>query len=276
MRNRWYPWLISIVVFLVWEALARSGVIPTLFFPAPTRILSALVELARSGELADHLRISLLRVTLGFLIGGGAGLAVGWLTGWFPALRHAVDPLMAALHPLPKVALLPLMLVVFGLGERANVVVVATAAFFPMMISTMSGVRDLPDIYFEVAQGFGATHGTVFRRIIVPGSLPSVLTGVRLAANVALLVSISVELVSTDAGLGNRIWFAWQTFRIEDLWAYLVVISLLGIVLMASVRLLDRLVVPWKHLGARAGPTTTGKAARSRFNVKKSEARDVV
>lgn len=258
MRSRGYSWAVVVAVVSGWELLARAGLVSTLFFPAPSRIATTLVGLATSGELAEHLSVSLLRVLLGFLIGGSAGLAVGWLTGWFPALRHAIDPLVAALHPLPKVALLPLALVVFGLGERANVAVVAAAAFFPMMISTMAGVREIPGIYFEVARSFGAAKGTVFRRIVVPGSLPATLTGVRLAANVALLVSVAVELVSTDAGLGNRIWFAWQTFRIEDLWAYLVVISLLGVTLMTGVRLIDRLVIPWRHLTAAAGPSKGG------------------
>jgi NitT/TauT family transport system permease protein len=246
-RNfRWQAWMIAIIVVLAWEALARLQLISTLFFPAPTVICATLVRLAASGELLTHLGITAQRLALGFLIGGVSGLALGWLTGWFPALRHALDPFVAALHPLPKVALLPLLMVVFGMGERASILAVAAATFFPLMINTMSGVQEIPSIYFEVAQSFGVRPGTVFRRVILPGSLPSVLAGVRIALNVALLVTIAVELVSTDTGLGNRIWFAWEVFRTEDLWAYLAVISILGVTLAAAVRWVSRWLAPWR------------------------------
>lgn len=246
-RGHWQAWIFALTVILAWEVLARLEWIPTLFFPAPSTILATILRLAASGELMVHLTISLQRLILGFLIGGISGLAVGWLTGWFPGLRHALDPLIAALHPLPKVALLPLLMVIFGMGERASTLAVAAATFFPLMINTMSGVQEIPAIYFEVAQSFGAHRSKVFRRVVIPGSLPAVLVGVRIALNVALLVTIAVELVSTETGLGNRIWFAWETFRTEDLWAYLAVISVLGIGLTTGVRWLSRLAAPWRN-----------------------------
>lgn len=254
LRSRWPAWVIVIVVIGAWEVLARAGWIPTLFFPAPSVILATLIRLAGSGELAVHLAITAQRLVLGFLIGGTAGLGLGWLTGWFPGLRHALDPLVAAMHPLPKVALLPLLMVIFGMGERASTLAVAAATFFPLMINTMSGVQEIPSIYFEVARSFGARPSTVFRRIVIPGSLPAVLAGVRIALNVALLVTIAVELVSTDTGLGNRIWFAWETFRTEDLWAYLTVISLLGVTLATIVAWVSERLAPWRSVEVLSRP----------------------
>ena len=260
---RWQPWLIAVSVLAAWELLARLGWIPTLFFPAPTVIAGTLGRLIASGELTPHLGITVQRLTLGFVVGGSLGLVLGWLTGWFPPLRHALDPLVAALHPLPKVALLPLLMVIFGMGERANTLAVAAATFFPLMINTMAGVREIPAVYFEVAQSFGVRPATAFRRVVLPGSLPSVLAGVRIALNVALLVTIAVELVSTDTGLGNRIWFSWETFRTEELWAYLTVISVLGILLATGVRWLSGVAAPWRDLPAERTPSAARSSSAS-------------
>lgn len=231
----------------LWEALARSGHVPVLFFPAPSRIFETLVRLGASGELSEHVAITVRRVGVGFALGAVIGLPLGWLAGWSPRMRQFLDPLVAALHPLPKVALLPLLMVIFGVGDRASTLAVAAAAFFPLMINTMAGVEEIPAVYFEVARSFGARPWSVFRRVVLLGSLPAVLTGVRLAVNVALLVTIAVELVSSEAGLGNRIWFAWETFRTEELWAYLVVISVLGMVMAGSIALSTRWLVPWRR-----------------------------
>lgn len=258
LRSRWQALAISVVILCGWEVLARIGLIPSLFFPAPSAIGSALVRLAKNGDLAKHLGLTARRVGFGFLVGGGAGLILGWLAGWYPRLRQHLDPLVAALHPMPKVALLPLFMVIFGMGERATALVVATAAFFPMMINTMEGVREIPSIYFDVAQSFGARRQTVFRRVVIPGSLPAVMTGARVALNIALIVAIAVELVSTEAGLGNRIWFAWETFRTEDLWAYLVVISLFGMCLTTAVHILTEWMIPWRQeVAGHAGEVST-------------------
>jgi len=258
LRFQWQALVISVAVLIGWEALVRVGLIPGLFFPSPSVIGGALVRLAESGELVKHLGITARRVGGGFLVGGLAGLMLGWLAGWYPGFRKALDPFVAALHPLPKVALLPLLMVIFGMGEWPSTMAVAAAAFFPMMINTMEGVREIPSIYFDVAKSFGARPQTVFRRVVVPGSLPLVMTGARVALNIALLVTIAVELVGTEAGLGNRIWVAWETFRTEDLWAYLVVISLFGVCLTAAIHLLTVWMIPWRQeVAGRAGKAAT-------------------
>lgn len=254
--------LLLVVPLLAWELAARFGLVPTIFFPAPSVIVSTLVELGRSGEIAEHLGATLTRVLVGFLAGACCGTVVGWFLGWWPRLRWFVDPVIAALHPVPKVALLPLVLVVFGLGEQSLILVVALSAFFPAVISTAAGVRDLPPIHFEIAASCGVPGSVVLRRIVVPGSLPAVMTGFRLAANVAILVCISVELVAAETGLGNRIWFSWETFRTEELWAYLVLISLLGIALTSVLAILGAAITPWKRLERSTQSSTLRRAPR--------------
>ncbi len=241
----WLPALITLLFLGVWELLSRAGWISRLFFPAPTTILATLFELIVNGKLAPNLGATIGRLSLGFLLGGSAGLILGLTMGWWPRLRAVADPIIAALHPIPKIAIFPLIMIVFGIGEASKVVAIAIASFFPLLISSMAGVRQINPIYFEVTKNYGAGRWKTFSRVVVPGSLPMILSGVRLALNVALVITIAVELVSANQGLGVMIWFAWQTLRIEDLYAALVVTSALGVSINMGLLLLSRRIAPW-------------------------------
>jgi len=242
------PWLSTIFtasVLILWEWLSRAGYISRLFFPAPSTILATLIQMITSGKIFPHLTATLLRLTLGFLIGALAGLMLGLGMGWSQRLRMIVDPIIAALHPIPKIAIFPLIMIIFGIGEASKIVAISIAAFFPMLINCMAGVRQLNPVYFEVTHNYGASPWKTFSRVVVPGSLPSILTGVRLAINMAMVIAIAVELLSAKEGLGVIIWFSWQTLRIEDLYASLIVIGLLGLGINLSLQYLSRRLVPW-------------------------------
>ena len=246
LRLRWWlPTLVVVVVLTTWEWRVRTGGLSPLFFPAPSAIALTVVRLLTSGELAVNMGATLSRVGLGFALGGVPGLILGLAMGWSRRLRAVIDPFIAAAHPVPKIAVLPLIMIIFGIGESSKIIVVAVGVFFPMLINTMAGVREISPIYFEVAENYGAGLFKVLTRVIVPGSLPLVLTGVRLALNVALLLTIAVELVAAQEGLGEMIWFAWQTLRIEELYATLIVIAALGISFNLVVQRLGARLVPW-------------------------------
>ena len=161
-------------------------------------------------------------------------------------MRRIIDPLVAALHPIPKIAVLPLIMIVFGIGESSKIVSVAVAVFFPVLINTMAGVLQISPIYFEVAKNYGASLFRVLTRVVVPGSLPMVLTGMRLALNVALVVTIAIELVAAQEGLGDMIWFAWETLRTEELYVSLAVTAALGISFNVLLQYLTARLVPWQ------------------------------
>jgi NitT/TauT family transport system permease protein len=203
-------------------------------------------ELLVSGKLAEHLAATLSRVALGCVLGGVPGLVLGLFMGWSRPLRVVVDPFVAAAHPVPKIAILPLVMIVLGIGELSRVVVVAVAAFFPMVISAMAGVRQISPVQFEVAENYGAGLVKVFTRVVLPGSLPLVLAGVRLAFNTALLITIALELVTAQRGLGAMVWLAWQTLRVEELYASVALIATLGIVVSLLLQHLTRRLVPWQ------------------------------
>jgi len=238
--------LILVLLVAVWEVMSRAALISPLFFPAPSVIAGSLINLVSSQELWPHLGATIMRMSLGLLLGGIPGILVGLAMGWSKRTRAFLDPLIAALHPLPKVAVLPLIMIIFGIGELSKVVAVAVAVFFPVLINSMVAVLQIEPLLLEVAALYGAGHGRTFHRVILPGSLPMIMAGLRIGLNSALLITIAVELVTARQGLGALIWLAWELFRTEELYAGLVVIATLGILtnwLMARTR--DRLI-PWQ------------------------------
>jgi ABC-type nitrate/sulfonate/bicarbonate transport system permease component len=244
--ERWLPAAVVAVALAIWEWQVRIGGLSALFFPAPSTIARTLAQLVTSGELATHLSATLSRLFLGFALGGLPGLILGLVMGWSRRLRAIIDPLVAAAHPVPKIAVLPLIMIIFGIGESSKIVSVAVAVFFPVLINTMAGVRQISPIYFEVARNYGASLFRVLTRVVVPGSLPLVLTGTRLGINTALVLTIAVELVAAQEGLGEMIWFAWQTLRTEELYATLIVIAALGISFNLILQHLAARLLPWQ------------------------------
>jgi len=244
-RWSWQSVAIVLAVAIIWELVIRIGWLSSIFVPAPTAIVRSLAASIAAGTLAPHLSATLSRVGAGLLLGGSIGLGLGLSMGWWRGLRTAVDPLVAAAHPVPKLTLFPLFIVLLGIGESSKVMVVAAAAFFPMVINTMAGVRQISPIYFDVARNYGASSAQVFRRVLLPGSLPLILTGVRHAANVAFLSTVGVEMVMAQTGLGSLVWWSWQVLRVEQLFATLVVIAFLGVSLNATLNWIAWRGAPW-------------------------------
>jgi NitT/TauT family transport system permease protein len=183
----------------------------------------------------------------GFAVGSLAGLLLGLSMGWLPWLRNVLDPLFASIHPVPKMALFPLVLIIFGLGESSKIVMISIAAFFPMLINSMAGVRQIDPLFFDIARNYGATRGQIFRRVVLPGSLPFVLSGVRLAMNNSILLTIVVEMIVGRTGLGSMIWFSWETLRTDYLYAALFTISVVGLSINRGLERSTRVLVPWNR-----------------------------
>lgn len=252
--RRLYPaaperWLLALLLLLLvagWEIGVAAGWVKALFFPAPSTIVQTLAAMILDGSLFVHISVTLVRLVGGLLLGGGVGLCLGLLMGWSPRLGAFLDPLVAALHPMPKIALLPLVMVVLGIGESSKIATVALSCFFPMLINTLAGVQQIAPTYFEVAQNYGAKRRHLLTRVLLPGSLPMIITGLRLALNTALIVTLAVELLTAQTGLGSQIWLAWQTMRLRHLYATLVVIGLLGYVFNLFIVQLAVRLVPWQ------------------------------
>jgi|SRR5262245_3541657 len=244
-RDRAFIIGLAVLFLLLWEWAAHAQLISRLFFPPPSTIVSAFGRAVRSGALWMHFAATLVRLLAGLMVGAVPGLIIGLGLGSSPRARTMLDPIVAFFHPLPKLAVLPLFMIVFGLGEMSRVAVIAAAAFFPMLIAAMSGVRQIPSELFETAEAYGASRFHLFTHVVIPGSLPLLLTGLRLCFNIGLLLSVAVELVTAQHGLGTMIWFAWQTMRIEDLYVALAVLAGLGVAFNSGLGWMTARLVPW-------------------------------
>ena len=172
--------------------------------------------------------------------------------GLSPIVRAAINPMVAATYPIPKIAILPLIMLIFGLGEMSKYVVVAIGVFYLVLINTMAGVMNIEKIYLDVGNNFGASRKDMYFTIALPGSLPLIFAGLRLGWGVALLLIVAAEFVGAKSGIGYLIWQSWQTFSVEAMYVGLIVISVLGYVSSLVLDELERILIPWKslHLGS--------------------------
>ncbi|MGK2856050.1 MAG: ABC transporter permease [Thermoanaerobaculia bacterium] len=237
--------VIAVAIAATWEAAARAGWIDATFFPPPTRIASALLVLAQT-ELAGNVAESLVRLLSGLFFGLIPGVVFGLAIGSAPRLLRIVDPFIAAIHPLPKIVLFPLFIVIFGIGESSKIASIALTVFFPSLINAAGGARQISPLYLEVIRGYGGGRLAAFRHVIFPGSLPQILHGTRVAVNLGLLVTVAIEFTVVSPGIGSIIWLSLQTMRIEQLYAGIVVISLIGVTLNLPILWLLRRTAQWR------------------------------
>jgi NitT/TauT family transport system permease protein len=237
--------LSPILVLVLWEVTVRLGILDFRFFPTPSTVVGVLYGLIKSGEIFEHLSISLQRITIGFFLGAIPGIILGMLMGWSKGVRAFMNPLVSALYPIPKVALLPLILIIFGIGEMSKIVVIAIACFFMVLITTSHGVMRIDPILVQAAQNYGARGWKLFSKVILPASLPSIFTGLRLALGICLIIIVAVEFVAANKGIGYLIWISWSTLAVGKMYAGLVVIAILGVLFTTGLEWLGKALMPW-------------------------------
>lgn len=247
VRNRLISLLSPILALLLWEVAVRMGFVDGRFFPAPSATAARFAELVSSGELVVALRISLWRIVAGFLFGAVPGVLIGLTMGLFPVIRASMQPAVAALYPIPKLALLPLIMLVFGLGESSKVFTIAIGVFFPVLINTVAGVVGIERIYLDVARNFGARRKDFYLTIALPGALPMIWTGLKLGAGVALLLIVAAEMIAASAGIGYMIWTGYNTFDLERMYVGFIIMAALGYVSSTLIDEAERWLIPWKE-----------------------------
>lgn len=239
----WSPAL----VLALWEIAAQVGMIEVRFFPAPSMIAASFWKELWGDVFWTDLGLSLQRVLIGFVMGGVPGTLLGLAMGMFKPVRNFFQPLVAALYPLPKIAVLPLILLIFGLGEMSKYVIVAFGVFFLMVINTMAGVVNIPRIYFDVAKNLDAPKSKTYLTVALPGALPGIFTGMRLSIGVALILLVAAEFVGANSGIGYRIWWSWSVFWVENMYVGFAVIAILGFCFSYFIDFLERIFLPWQR-----------------------------
>jgi ABC-type nitrate/sulfonate/bicarbonate transport system permease component len=235
-----------VILLLLWEWAAQARLINRGFFPAPSTIFAAFLFLVRATLPAD-VGISLTRAAIGFAMGALPALVLGVIMGLVPLVRAALQPIVGALYAIPKVSIVPLVIVIFGLGEASKWAIIAIAVFFQVLISTTAGVANIDRIYLDVGRNFGAGRLATIWTIALPGALPVIFAGIRLGWGVSLLLLVTAEMVAAKSGLGYLIWNSWQVGRIDDVYVGILAVATLG---MISFWLLDQLearLIPWRR-----------------------------
>src|SRR5215472_12161824 len=240
-------YLISPVgLIIIWQVLLMVGIGDRRFIPAPSDIAQRFVKLAGSGELEWHVAVTLYRVVLGYIIGAVPAVAVGLLMAMFRPVRIFVDPLIAALFPIPKIALMPLLLLAFGFGDASKVALVAIAVFFPVVVNTYVGAANIETIYWDVAKNYGASQTVMFTRIVFFGALPTIFAGLRIALAVSFIVLVASEFVATKSGIGYLIWNSWELLQVDVMFVGIVTIGILGLITSVLFQEIERKAIPWK------------------------------
>ena len=239
--------LTPVALLAIWELAARVGWIDARLYSPPTRIIAQGAKMIASGQMWADLVPTVLRLLAGFVTGSIAGIAIGLLMGVSRVVRAALGPMFTALYALPKIAILPLLLLIFGLTETPKILSVAISVFFVLQINTVAGVVQIDQGILEAARAYRATGWRLFRFVLLPGAMPSIFTGLQVAAGSGVIVITAVEFVASNRGLGFLIWNSWQLFMPAQMYVGLIVVSLLGALLTGAVILLERAVVPWRR-----------------------------
>ena len=238
--------LSPIVLLLVWEALARAGLIDRHFFPAPSTVIVFMWSDIAGGQILIDIVATLRRVLVGFAMGGIPGVVFGLLLGMSRPIRMFLAPIFSTLFSIPKIAILPLILYVFGLGDMSKFVLIAIGVFFPIFFNTLGGVLQAPQIYFDVSRSVGASPWERFTSVALPAALPSIFTGLRLAAGISYVLIAAAEFVGARNGVGYYIWSSWEIYSISKMFAGVITISLMGYLSIVLINQIERLMVPYQ------------------------------
>lgn len=234
-----------VVLLVIWELAARFGLVDTRFFPAPSAIAATGFELVQNGMLIESLAVTLRTLLIGLILGNLLGTIVGVTMGLVRPLRAALDPLLSGLYTVPKLAILPLLLLLLGLGETPRIIVVAIGSFFIAWITMIEATLGIAHGYLETAESLNLTRSQRLRLVVFPAVLPDYFVGLRIAVGNAVLLIVGVEFVMGGAGIGSLIWNSWQIFATERMYAGIVCVGLLGYVLTKIVKVTAKAAVPW-------------------------------
>lgn len=238
-------WIVPVLLLVVWEAAVRGHLLSSTLLPAPSAVAVAGWRLLRTGELVDNINISFSRAMLGFLIGGGLGLGFGAANGLSAFSRQLLDPSLQMVRNVPHLALIPLVILWFGIGESAKLFLVALGVFFPIYINSYHGIRTADPQLVEMGRAYGMRGWRLFRRVILPGALPSIFVGLRYGLGTMWLTLIVAETIASSDGIGHMAMQAREFLQTDVVVLAILIYALLGKLADSAVRLLEHAYLPW-------------------------------
>ena len=239
-------WIALGVALVAWQLGSWAGVVSDLTLPSPLRIASSIGDLISSGELWGHLVASTGRIAGGFVLGFSTGLVAGLAIGIFTVSRSIGLPVVSALFPIPKIALLPLFILWFGIGEWSKVITIAFGVFFPTAVATYGAVDAVPRNLVRMGQSFGLAPAAITAKILLPGALPGILSGARIATSIALILVVAAEMIGAERGIGALILTSGHLMMTDRLLAGVVILSAIGLVVAWALGVLERRLLRWR------------------------------
>ncbi|MHA3060597.1 aliphatic sulfonate ABC transporter permease SsuC [Acinetobacter sp. ANC 4636] len=248
LGQRTLPWLVPVVLVIFWQVASVTGWLESRILPAPTAVLGAFWSLSISGELWHHVKISAGRALLGLLVGGGLGLLLGLLNGSSRIASNLLDTTLQMIRNIPALALIPLVILWFGIDESAKLFLVAIGVFFPMYINTYHGIRSVDPQLIEMGKSYGLTRWQLYKDIILPGAMPSILVGLRFALGLVWVLLIVAETISAQAGIGYMTMNAREFLQTDVVLVGILLYALLGKLADVLAQYLERYLLRW-HAG---------------------------
>ena len=239
--------IIIILFLLLWEFAPRLGWVDSVFLPSFSTVVIAGWDLVVSGTLWDHFQASFLRSVIGFFIALILAIPLGLLIGWYPLSRRLFNPILELFRNTATLALLPVFILLLGIGEISKISIVVYSCFFPILLNTIVAVNNVDPLYIKSARSMNVPTYKLFYKVVIPASLPTIFTGIRMAGSYAILVLIAAEMVGAKAGLGYFITFAQYNFYIAEMYAGIIVISLLGLIVNYSLLAVENYFSRWKQ-----------------------------
>ncbi len=238
--------LVFVALIALWELGSRTGFISPIALPAPSEAFAAFMDLVQTGMLWTHLEASLYRLVVGWTFGSLLGVSVGLAIGLFSFVRAGFLPLVSALFPIPKIALLPLFIVWFGIGEGSKVATILFGTFFPTVIATYGGVDNVDRNLIRMGQSFGLSWLSIVRKIIIPGALPAILSGFRISASIAIVLLVAAEMIGAEFGIGAYILMAGALFATDQLICGVAMLSILGLTISFFIGKAEKYFLNWR------------------------------
>jgi NitT/TauT family transport system permease protein len=239
--------VMPVLVLLGWELICRLGLVSPIMLPAPTAVAVKWFSWLQSGELLDDMTGSLYRVVAGFLLGAGLALPLGLFMGSSPRIYDYFNPVIQVLRPIPPIAWIPMSILWFGLGNPPAIFLISLGAFFPVLMNTIAGVRNVDGIYLRAARNLGAGQAVIFRRVILPAATPYILAGIRIGIGTAFIVVIVSEMIAVNNGLGYRILEAREFMWSDKIIAGMFTIGLLGLAIDLGMNSLNNYLLRWQR-----------------------------
>jgi NitT/TauT family transport system permease protein len=241
------PYLVIAAVLLAWEILVRVNGVAPIYLPAPSAILRYLVAMTLDGSLPYNLAITFMRIIAGFAVAALTGILVGIAMGMSPLAARIIDPWIAALYPLPKISLIPLLIIWLGTGEAYKIVISAVTAFFPIAISTFAAIREVEPGLIKAARDLGANARQIQHKIVIPAALPGIFAGLQLGMGVTIILVVAAEMIggSSEGGMGYLLIHAGQVMETEKVFAGLIALAVFGAAITYAQKRIDLLIAPW-------------------------------